>query len=172
MNIDVGKIEEKITKRTKAIMVVHLYGRAVQMDKIYELASKYDLKIIEDCAQAHGSEYKGKKVGSLGDCAGFSFYPSKNLGSMGQGGCITTNNKELAEKLQALANYGSLLKNNHIYDGTNSRLDEFQAAVLNEKLKYLDIENNKRNQIAKYYNDNIKNELIRLPQMSCDGENV
>lgn len=172
MNIDINKIEEKINVNTKAIMVVHLYGRVVEMEHIYELAKKYNLKIIEDAAQAHGAEYKNKKVGSLGDCAGFSFYPSKNLGSMGQGGCITTNDKQLAEKIKALANYGSIEKNKHIYDGTNSRLDEFQAAILNVKLKYLDEENRKRCKIADYYTKNIKNNLIILPQIPLPNEHV
>lgn len=172
MNIDINKIEEKITQRTKAIMIVHLYGRVVQMEKIYEIAQKYNLKIIEDACQAHGSEYKRKKAGSLGDCAGFSFYPSKNLGSMGQGGCITTNDDVIAEKLRTLTNYGSLKKNNHIYDGTNSRLEEFQAAVLNVKLKYLDRENKRRQQMAKYYCENIKNSNIILPSVPPENEHV
>lgn len=172
MNIDFEKIEEKITKKTKAIVVVHLYGRIVQMEKIYEIASRYNLKIIEDAAQAHGAEYKSKKAGALGDCAGFSFYPTKNFGAMGQGGCITTNNKFLANKFRALANYGSIEKNEHIYNGTNSRLDEIQAAVLNVKIKYLDYNNKKRQKIASYYSTNIDNSILRLPQMPSTQEHV
>lgn len=164
MNIDVNKIEEKITEKTKAIMVVHLYGQVVEMNKVYLLAKKYNLKIIEDSAQAHGAEYKGIKTGNLGDCAGFSFYPSKNLGAMGQGGCITTNNEELASKIKALTKYGAKERNHHIYDGTNSRLDELQAAILNVKLKYLDTENEERQRIAEYYLNNIKNSNIILPK--------
>ncbi len=164
LNIDLTKIEEKITPKTKAILPVHLYGQAVQTDKIQELAKKYNLKIIEDAAQAHGAEYNGIKTGNLGDAAGFSFYPSKNLGSMGNGGCITTNDAELADKIKALANYGSKVKNHHIYDGTNSRLDEFQSAILDVKLKYLDKDNSMRQKISELYRKNINNELIKLPQ--------
>lgn len=164
MNIDVEKIEEKITSKTKAIMPVHLYGQAVQMEKIWELAQKYGLKIIEDSAQAHGAIYNGKRVGSLGDASGFSFYPSKNLGALGNSGCITTNDEELANKVRALANYGSKERNHHIYNGTNSRLDEIQAGILSVKLKYLDSDNARRREIAKFYRENIKNELVKLPQ--------
>ncbi|MFA0026628.1 DegT/DnrJ/EryC1/StrS family aminotransferase, partial [Vibrio sp. 10N.261.49.A5] len=106
-NIDVNKIEEKITEKTKAIMVVHLYGRAVEMEKVWSLAKKYNLKVIEDCAQAHGARYKGKRVGSLGDAAAFSFYPGKNLGALGDGGAVTTSDKALYEKIKCFANYGS-----------------------------------------------------------------
>ena len=140
-NINPDLIEEKITKRTKAIMVVHLYGQAVQMDKIWELAKKYNLKVIEDSAQAHGAYYKGKRTGNLGNASGFSFYPGKNLGCMGDGGCVTTNDAELAAKIRAIANYGSDRKYHHIYKGVNSRLDEIQAAVLDVKLPYLDLDN-------------------------------
>lgn len=164
MNIDVNKIEEKITSRTKAIMIVHLYGQAVQTDKVIELAKKYNIKVIEDSAQAHGAEYKGIKTGNLGDVSGFSFYPTKNLGSMGNGGCITTNDEKLAKKIRTLANYGAEIRNHNIYDGTNSRLDEFQAAILDIKLKYLDEDNNRRRIISKKYRENIKNELIKIPQ--------
>lgn len=172
MNIDIDKIEEKITSKTKAILVVHLYGQAVQMDKINEIASKYNLKIIEDSAQAHGAEYNEVKTGNLGNAAGFSFYPSKNLGSMGNGGCITTNDETLAKRIRALANYGAEIRNNHIYDGTNSRLDEIQAAILDVKLKYLDKDNNKRRQIATRYRNEIKNELITLPQTYDENAHV
>ena len=163
-NINPDLIEEKITDKTKAIMVVHLYGQAVKMDKIWELAKKYDLKIIEDSAQAHGAIYAGKKTGALGDASGFSFYPGKNLGCMGDGGCVTTNDDELATKIRAIANYGSDRKYHHIYKGTNSRLDEIQAAVLDIKLPYLDKDNERRREIAKYYRENIKNPKIILPK--------
>ena len=163
-NINPDLIEEKITGRTKAIMVVHLYGQAVQMDKIWGLAKKYNLKVIEDSAQAHGAFYNGKRTGNLGDASGFSFYPGKNLGCMGDGGCVTTNDDELAVKVRAIANYGSDRKYHHIYKGVNSRLDEIQAAVLDVKLEYLDKDNNRRREIAKYYRENIKNPAIILPE--------
>ncbi len=161
--INPDSIEEKITPKTKAIIVVHLYGQAAPMDKIWKIAKKYNLKIIEDAAQAHGASYKGKKVGSLGDAAAFSFYPGKNLGALGDAGGITTNDEVLFNKIKALANYGSDRKYHHIYKGVNSRLDEIQAAVLDIKLKYLDEDNNKRRIIAKYYRENIKNKYIVLP---------
>lgn len=164
-NINPDLIEEKITKKTKAIMVVHLYGQVVQMDKIWKLAKKYKLKIIEDSAQAHGSEYKNKKAGNLSDASGFSFYPGKNLGCMGDGGAVTTNDKKLAETIMALRNYGSKEKYVNIYKGINSRLDEIQAAILNVKLKYLDLDNDKRKKIAQYYLSNIKNPKITLPKV-------
>jgi dTDP-4-amino-4,6-dideoxygalactose transaminase len=163
-NINPDLIEEKITPKTKAIMVVHLYGQAVQMEKIWALAKKYNLKVIEDSAQAHGAVYKGKRTGSLGDASGFSFYPGKNLGCMGDGGAVTTNDKELYEKVKALANYGSDRKYHHIYKGTNSRLDEIQAAILDVKLPHLDSDNDKRREISKYYRENIKNPKIILPE--------
>ncbi len=171
-NLNPDLIEEKITPKTKAIMVVHLYGRAVQMDKIWELAKKYNLKIIEDAAQAHGAIYNGKRAGSLGDAAGFSFYPGKNLGALGDGGCVTTNNTELAKKIRAIANYGSSEKYHNIYKGINSRLDEIQAAILDVKLKYLDKDNNRRREIANYYLENIKNPDIILPKKVDETSNV
>lgn len=157
-------IEEKITPHTKAIMVVHLYGQAVPMQKIWELAQKHNLKVIEDAAQAHGAEYQGRRAGNLGDAAGFSFYPGKNLGAMGDAGAVTTNDEALYNKIKAIANYGSDRKYHHIYKGTNSRLDEFQAGILDVKLQYLEADNNKRREIARYYRGNIKNPLITLPQ--------
>jgi dTDP-4-amino-4,6-dideoxygalactose transaminase len=163
-NINPDLIEEKITSRTKAIMVVHLYGQAVKMDKIWRLAEKYHLKIIEDAAQAHGAEYCGRKVGNLGDAAGFSFYPGKNFGCLGDGGAITTNDDFLADKIKALRNYGSHIKYQNLYKGFNSRLDEIQAAVLNVKLPLLDADNQRRREIAQYYCENIKNEKIILPK--------
>ncbi len=167
-NINPEKTEEKITAKTKAIMVVHLYGQAVKMDKIYQLAKKYDLKIIEDSAQAHGAYYKNKRTGNLGDVSGFSFYPGKNLGALGDGGAITTNNDKLAEKIKILRNYGSKIKYENLYKGYNSRLDEIQAAVLREKLKFLDKDNSRRREIAKFYRENIKNNSIVLP--CCDKD--
>lgn len=163
-NINPDLIEEKITPHTKAIMVVHLYGQAVQMEKIWTLAKKYHLKIIEDAAQAHGAIYQGRRTGNLGDAAGFSFYPGKNLGAMGDGGAITTNDDELAAKLRALRNYGSDKKYHHIYKGLNSRLDELQAVVLDIKLPHLDKDNQRRREIAAYYRKHIKNPAIILPQ--------
>lgn len=157
-------IEEKITPRTKAIMVVHLYGQAVPMQKIWELAQKHNLKVIEDAAQAHGAQYQGRRAGNLGDAAGFSFYPGKNLGAMGDAGAVTTNDEALYNKIKAIANYGSDRKYHHIYKGTNSRLDELQAGILDVKLKHLETDNARRREIARYYRENIKNPLITLPQ--------
>lgn len=167
-NINTNSIEEKITNKTKAIMVVHLYGQVCNMEPIYALAKKYNLKIIEDCAQAHGANFKGKKVGSLGDVAGFSFYPGKNLGALGDAGCITTNDDLLASKIRALANYGSHKKYENLYAGLNSRLDELQAGILDIKLKHLDDDNQKRKEIADFYMKNIKNENIILPKINID----
>lgn len=169
-NIDLYKIEESITKKTKAIMVVHLYGQSVEMDPILELGRKYDLKIIEDCAQAHGAKYKGLKVGSIGDAAGFSFYPSKNLGALGDSGMITTNDSKLAIKVRALRNYGSEEKYVNKYKGKNSRLDEIQAAILSVKLPFLDRDNKKRQEIAKIYKQKIKNKKIILPEIRNDND--
>lgn len=171
-NINPDLIEEKITPKTKAIIVVHLYGRVALMDKICDLAKKYNLKVIEDSAQAHGAIYNGKRVGNLGDVSGFSFYPGKNLGALGDGGCVTTNDNELADKIRAIANYGSNIKYHNIYKGINSRLDEIQAAILDVKLKYLDRDNDKRRELAKYYLDNIKNPQIILPKNYNEKSNV
>jgi len=171
-NINPDLIEEKITDKTKAIMVVHLYGQAVEMEKIWALAEKYDLKIIEDSAQAHGAVYQEKRTGNLGDASGFSFYPGKNLGCMGDGGAITTNDDELASKLRAIANYGSHKKYCNLYKGVNSRLDEIQAGILDVKLKHLDKDNERRREIAKYYLENIKNTKITLPKYKGDNSHV
>ena len=171
-NINPDLIEQKITEKTKAIMIVHLYGQAVEMEKIWQLAKKYNLKVIEDAAQAHGAIYKGKRVGSLGDASGFSFYPGKNLGCLGDGGCITTNDDELAFKVRAIANYGSDYKYHHIFKGINSRLDEIQAGVLDVKLKYLDSDNERRREIAKFYIENIKNPNIILPKVKNEESHV
>ncbi|MDR1983064.1 MAG: DegT/DnrJ/EryC1/StrS family aminotransferase [Holosporaceae bacterium] len=164
-NINPDLIEEKITSRTRAIMVVHLYGQAVQMERIWQLAQKYSLKIIEDAAQAHGAMYGGRIAGNLGDAAGFSFYPGKNLGCLGDGGAITTNDDELSRKIKALHNYGSHVKYQNLYKGFNSRLDEIQAAILNVKLRHLNSDNRRRQEIAKYYLENIKNESVTQPQI-------
>ena len=163
--IDPDKIEAAITERTKAIIVVHLYGQAVPMEKVWAIARKYNLKVIEDAAQAHGAIYQGRRTGNLGDAAAFSFYPGKNLGAMGDAGGVTTNDKELYEKVKAIANYGSDRKYHHIYKGVNSRLDEIQAAVLDVKLKYLDADNARRREIAKSYRNRITNPRITLPQV-------
>lgn len=171
-NINPGLIEEKITSKTKALMVVHLYGQAVEMEKIWELAKKYNLKIIEDSAQAHGAVYRGKRTGNLGDASGFSFYPGKNLGCLGDGGAITTNDDILAKKIRALRNYGSEIKYHHIYKGLNSRLDEIQAAILDIKLKFLDEDNNKRRKIAQIYREKINNQLITLPNTIDENSHV
>ena len=168
-NIDPSAIEDKITKNTKAIIPVHLYGRICDMAAINRLARQYNLKIIEDAAQAHGAVYEGKKAGALGDAAAFSFYPTKNLGCLGDGGAITTNDDGLAEKLRYLRNYGSREKYINRFKGSNSRLDELQAAVLKIKLKYLDDENRKRRAIAKFYISNIKNSKTTLPQDQDDS---
>lgn len=167
-NINPSRIEEKITSNTKAIIAVHLQGRTADMDAINSIAKKYNLKVIEDAAQAHGAKYKGKKAGSLSDAAGFSFYPGKNLGALGDGGCVTTNDKALAEKIRALGNYGSDYKYHHIYKGVNSRLDEIQAAFLRVKLPNLDRWNENRRATAKKYFEGIKNSLIKLPLKSTE----
>lgn len=163
-NIDISKIEEKITSRTKGVMIVHLYGRVVFSEDLKTVAQKHQLKIIEDNAQAIGAEWKGVKTGNLGDAAGFSFYPGKNLGALGDAGGITTNDEELAKTIRALANYGSNQKYVNIYQGLNSRLDEIQAAVLGVKLKYIDAENSRRKEIAKRYIAEIKYPNIILPE--------
>ena len=163
-NIDPTKIEAAITPKTKAIMVVHLYGQAVQMQKVWEISEKYALNVFEDCAQAHGALYQGRRVGNLSDAGAFSFYPGKNLGCMGDGGAVTTNDEKLYKKIKALANYGADRKYHHIYKGTNSRLDELQAAVLDVKLSHLDADNARRREIATYYRKNITNPKIILPE--------
>jgi dTDP-4-amino-4,6-dideoxygalactose transaminase len=162
-NLDPDKIEAAITPRTKAILVVHLYGRVCDMTAIHAIAKKYQLKVIEDAAQAHGAVYKGKKTGNLSDAAAFSFYPVKNLGALGDAGAVTTNDDQLANVLIALRNYGSFQKYQYSYQGRNARLDELQAALLRVKLDSLDQENNIRNQIAAYYLANIRNKAVQLP---------
>ena len=161
--IDPSLVEEKITAKTKAIMPVHLYGQACDMDAIMSIAKKHSLYVVEDCAQAHGATYKGKRVGSFGDVAGFSFYPGKNLGALGDAGAAVTNSKELADKIRALGNYGSDYKYHHIYKGNNSRLDEMQAAFLSAKLPHLDKMNEERRRIADRYTAGIKNSKVVTP---------
>lgn len=162
-NIDPGKIEAAITKKTKAIIPVHLYGQACDMDPIMKIAKEHNLFVIEDCAQSHGAMYKGRTVGSIGDAAGFSFYPGKNLGALGDAGAIVTNNEELANKVRILGNYGSDYKYHHILQGNNSRLDELQAAFLSAKLPHLDKINEDRRRIAKKYLTGINNSQVILP---------
>jgi dTDP-4-amino-4,6-dideoxygalactose transaminase len=161
--IDFQAIESAITPKTKAILVTHLYGKCCEMDKINALAQKYSLKVFEDAAQAHGATYKGKKAGNLSDGAGFSFYPTKNLGAMGDGGAITTNDDALAERMKSLRNYGSNKKYVFDYQGYNSRLDEIQAAILSIKLPRLNGENKYRKAIAKRYLSEINNAKISFP---------
>ncbi|MFN3020956.1 DegT/DnrJ/EryC1/StrS family aminotransferase [Chryseobacterium sp. TY3] len=164
-NLDIDKIEAAISEKTKAVMTVHLYGQTAYHEKLKEIALKHGLKIIEDNAQAIGAEFNGVKTGNLGDAAGFSFYPGKNLGALGDGGAVTTNDDVLAATIRALANYGSNKKYENAYKGLNSRLDELQAAILDVKLSYLDKENEKRRTIAKRYITEIKNDKIILPSL-------
>lgn len=167
-NIDISKIEEKITSKTKAILLVHLQGRIVFSEELKNIAQKHDLKIVEDNAQAIGAEWNGIKSGNLGDAAGFSFYPGKNLGALGDAGAVTTNDKELFETIRALGNYGSNQKYVNIYKGLNSRLDEIQAAVLDIKLKYIHNENDARREVAKKFLSGITNPKIILPENPAD----
>ena len=167
-NINPYRIEKAITEKTKAIIAVHLQGRCADMDPINEIAKKHNLLVFEDAAQAHGAMYKGKKAGNLSLAAGFSFYPGKNLGCMGDGGCVVTNNIDVANKIRHLSNYGSDRKYHHIYKGLNSRLDEIQAAFLRCKLPHLDKWNTERNRIAIRYFEGIKNPLITLPEKPND----
>lgn len=162
-NIDPTKIEAAITERTKAIMPVHLYGQPCDMEPIMAVAKKYGLRIVEDCAQAHGATYKGQKIGSFGDAAGFSFYPGKNLGALGDAGATVSNDAALVEKVRALGNYGSDYKYHHIYKGNNSRLDELQAAFLAAKLPHLDRMNENRRATAQKYLTGIQNPAVVLP---------
>ena len=170
--IDDSLIEKAISPRTRAIMIVHLYGRCAYTERIGELCRKYDLKLIEDNAQAHGCTYNGKRTGSLGDAAGHSFYPGKNLGALGDAGGVTTNDDQLADTIRALANYGSHKR--YVFDmaGRNSRMDEIQAAVLDVKLKYLDEENSRRRSNALYYIKNISNPYVCVPSESYWRESV
>lgn len=168
LEIDDRLIEQAITTRTRAIMIVHLYGRCAYTDKIGELCKRYNLRLIEDNAQAHGCTFGNRKTGSLGDAAGHSFYPGKNLGALGDAGAVTTNVEELARVIAALGNYGSHQKYVHDYAGRNSRIDELQAAILDVKLKFLDTENQRRKQIASIYINKVKNPSIYIPQSERD----
>lgn len=168
-NINPNLIEEKITEKTKAIIVVHLYGRIAEIEKISNIAEKYNLHLFEDAAQAHGAKYKGKIAGSFGDAAGFSFYPGKNLGALGDAGAVVTNDEAIGRKISALGNYGSDYKYHHIYKGNNSRLDEIQARILDIKLKFLTKWNAERRRIAERYLNEIENKRIVLPM--ADDEN-
>lgn len=172
LEIDDERIEEKITLKTKAICLVHLYGRLAYTEGIGELCQKNGLKLIEDNAQAHGCCFEGRRTGSIGDAAGHSFYPGKNLGALGDGGAVTTNDKELADMVRTLANYGSEKKYVFGYRGRNSRLDEIHAAVLDVKLGHLDEDNGCRKRVAAYYYENIKNPLLRLPLRLGEEQNV
>lgn len=167
-NIDPTRIEAAITQKTKAIIPVHLYGQPADMEPILEIADRYQLKVIEDAAQAHGARYKGKRVGGLGNAAGFSFYPGKNLGAFGDGGAVTTDDPIIAERIRQLRNYGSQIKYSHDMKGFNSRLDELQAAFLRVKLKYLDVWNDKRRNISDQYAKRLKDANTVIPTVHPD----
>lgn len=169
-NIDPERVEQAVTERTKAVMVVHLYGRVCRMDGINDVARRHGLLVVEDCAQAHGASHRGRRTGALGDAAGFSFYPGKNLGALGDAGAVTTDDAELASRVRMLANYGSSAKYVHPYVGINSRLDELQAAVLSLKLPRLDEDNARRREVARRYVEGIRNPAVELPRMEEDEE--
>lgn len=171
-NIDPSRVESAITPRTKAIIAVHLYGHPAHMDPIRDIGEKYGLRVIEDAAQAHGARYKGSRVGSLGDAAGFSFYPGKNLGALGDGGAVTTNDRDLAEKIRILRNYGSQIKYHNELQGFNSRLDELQAAFLRVKLRYLDEWNTRRKKIANQYINQLASTAFIMPNVASWAEPV
>lgn len=171
-NLDIDLVESKITSKTKAIMVVHLYGRVCWSKDLEDLAKKHNLKIIEDNAQAIGAKWNGIRTGNLGDAAGFSFYPGKNLGALGDSGAVITKDEELATVIRALANYGSAQKYVNQYQGLNSRMDEMQAAFLNVKLPYVDVEIVNRRNVANYYLEHIKNPEIILPNNGSNEEHV
>lgn len=168
LQIDDAQIEQVVTSRTRAIMIVHLYGRCAYTSRIGDICRKYHLKLVEDNAQAHGCTFDDRRTGSLGDAAGHSFYPGKNLGALGDAGAVTTDDEQLADIIRVLGNYGSPQKYVHDYKGYNSRIDELQAAMLDVKLKYLDAENERRKQIAALYINKVKNPLIRIPQSDRD----
>lgn len=168
-NMDPNRIEAVITEKTRAVMPVHLFGQACDMESIMKITKKYRLFVLEDCAQAHGATYRGKKIGSFGDAAGFSFYPGKNLGALGDAGATVTNSRGLADQVRALGNYGSDYKYHHIYQGNNSRLDEMQAAFLMAKLPILDKVNENRRGTARKYLDGIKNPEVVLPYVIPDA---
>lgn len=171
-NLDASKIEEAITKKTKAILTVHLYGQNSIEQQMLDICAKYHLKLVEDAAQSHGAVWNTKVSGSIGDAAGHSFYPGKNLGALGDAGAVTTNDEKLAKTIEALRNYGSHKKYENKYQGLNSRLDEIQAAFLNVKLKYIQEDIKARRRVANYYLENIKNSAIILPNNDCHAELV
>ena len=172
-NFDISSLKNSITKKSKAIMPVHLYGQLAPMDEILKISKENDLLVIEDAAQAHGAKNReGKFAGNIGDAAGFSFYPTKNLGALGDGGAVTTNDNEMAEVIKKLRNYGSSSKYVNEFLGINSRLDEVQAAFLNCKLPALDVDNNRRREIAKIYISEIKNKKIKLPEWDGSGNHI
>jgi len=172
LEIDDSLIEQHISPKTKSILLVHLYGRCAYTERIEILCRKYQLKLVEDNAQAHGCRFGNRRTGSLGDAAGHSFYPGKNMGALGDGGAVTTNDRRLEATIRSIANYGSDKKYFFSYKGRNSRLDELQAAFLNVKLRHLDHDNTQRQQIAHYYYDHISNPLIALPSRLLDDNNV
>lgn len=171
-NIDPSLIEAALTERTKAILAVHLYGQCADMDPINGIAKQHGLKVIEDAAQAHGATYKGRKTGALGDAAGFSFYPGKNLGCLGDGGAVVTGDAQLAEVISALRNYGSHEKYHNKYKGMNSRLDEIQAAILRVKLRHLDADTEKRRQVAEQYLSQLSTLNLQLPHVASYGSHA
>ena len=171
-NLDAEKIESAVTEKTKAVMVVHLYGQSARMDKICAVAEKYNLKLIEDCAQSHGAKFNGKMTGTFGNAGCFSFYPTKNLGGFGDGGAIITDDEQLAKNLKMLRNYGSEIKYHNKLEGVNSRLDEMQAALLRVKLSHLDELNSERKKIADKFLDGIKNSHLILPKLRAGSEHV
>jgi len=170
--IDASKLEEKLTDKTKAVMVVHLYGQSADMTSIVDFCKKHDLKLIEDCAQSHGSMHAGKMTGTFGDVGCFSFYPSKNLGCFGDGGAIVTDNEEIKENIKMLRNYGSRVRYYNEEVGMNSRLDEIQAALLSVRLSHMDELTKERKEIAQYYFDNICNSKVILPKNASYADNV
>lgn len=172
LELDIDKVEAAITPKTKGVMTVHLYGRIAFNDKLKKICQTHGLKLMEDCAQSHGCTWNGIKTGALGDAAAHSFYPGKNLGAFGDAGAVTTNDRELAETIRALANYGSQKKYVFKYVGINSRMSELDAAVLDVKLKYLDEDNQRRQKLAAFYYEHISNPLITLPSRLKDENNV
>lgn len=170
--IDETKLEAALSAKTKAVMVVHLYGQAAKMDDIVSFCKKHDLKLIEDCAQSHGSFYNGKMTGTFGDVGCFSFYPSKNLGAFGDGGAIVTDNKDIYDKIKMLRNYGSAVRYYNDEVGVNSRLDEIQAALLSVRLRYMDELTKERQAAAEYYFENIKNEKLILPKIRDGADHI
>lgn len=171
-NLEPAQVKGAITPRTKAILPVHLYGQLSPMPELMAIATEFDLLVLEDCAQAHGAEIQGKRAGNWGDAAGFSFYPGKNLGALGDAGAVTTNDDELAQTIRALRNYGSHKKYENLYQGVNSRLDEIQAAMMRVKLPYLEEETTRRQNIAQLYRAHIKNPFVKLPRVENESAHV